>query len=407
MLSGSNRRECNVNKEVVRKLADAIQGDRLIETAIRLIEVPSPTRSAADVSDRLDEILRGDGFSVERPEAGWPDAPAVVSKFASGMPGRTLQYNGHLDTVHLPFVPPRIEDGMLYGSGCSDMKGGIAACVEAMRALRETGLLTHGAVMLTAHDLHESPWGDGSHVNGLIDEGYVGDAVLLPEYLASPLPVIGRGMAVVTIKITREGLPVHEMLGGLEQPSVIRAGAEIVRRFAELDQDLKRLNHPMAGRESLFFGRFEAGEIYNQSPIECNVAGTRRWLPGTALEDAEAQFRGILAEVAEQHRVRIEGGFHVARDAYRINPDDPFVTAFQSANLAGTGDVLPVGAKPFVDDGHEFVNRAGIPAITHGPDAKGAHTLNEVVAASELVRVALVYALTAVAFCRCEQGRSE
>ena len=404
MLSGSKMQASSVNEEVSRKLTDAIQTDRLLETAIRLIEVPSPTRSAADVSDRLDQILRDDAFLVERPVAGWPDAPAVVSKFTSGLPGRTLQFNGHLDTVHLPFVPPRVENGKLYGSGCSDMKGGVAACVEAMRALRETGLLTHGAVMLTAHDLHESPWGDGTHVNGLIDEGYVGDAVLLPEYLASPLPVIGRGMAVLTIKITREGQPVHEMLGGLEQPSVIRAGSEIVRRFAEVDQDLKQLTHPMAGRESLFVGQITAGEIYNQSPIECNVAGTRRWLPGTALENAETQFRRILLDVAQQHSVRIEGGFHVARDAYQINPDDPFVTAFQLAHCAGTGEELPIGAKPFVDDGHEFVNRAGIPAITHGPDAKGAHTLNEEVAVSELVRVALVYALTAVAFCRDKQG---
>lgn len=404
MLSGSKMRGSSVDGEVSRRLADAIRTDRLLETAIRLIEVPSPTRSAADVSDRLDEILRGDGFPVERPAAGWPEAPAVVSRFTSGLAGRTLQFNGHLDTVHLPFVPPRVENGMLYGSGCSDMKGGIAACVEAMRALRETGLLTHGAVMLTAHDLHESPWGDGTHVNGLIDEGYVGDAVLLPEYLASPLPVIGRGMAVLTIKITREGQPVHEMLGGLEKPSVIRAGSEIVRRFEEVDQDLKQLTHPMAGRESVFVGQFTAGEIYNQSPTECSVAGTRRWLPGTALTDVETQYQQILLDVAEQHSVDIEGGFHLARDAYQINPDDPFVTAFQSAHLAGTGEELPIGAKPFVDDGHEFVNRAGMPAITHGPAAKGAHTLNEEVAVSELVRVALVYALTAVAFCHGRQG---
>ena len=388
--------------EAANKLAAAIQSDRLLDTAIKLIEVPSPTRSAAEVADRLDEILCGDGFSVERPAAGWPDAPAVVSRLETGRPGKTLQYNGHLDTVHLPFVPPRVENGMLYGSGCSDMKGGIAACVEAMRALRETGLLAAGGVLLTAHDLHESPWGDGTHVNGLIDAGYVGDAVLLPEYLATPLPVIGRGMAVLTIKIARAGIPVHEMLGGLEEPSVIRAGAELVRRFAELDEQLKQLTHPMAGRESMFVGQFASGEIYNQAPIECQIAGTRRWLPGTSMQDAEAQFHQILTDVAQQHGVEIEGGFHVARDAYEIEVKQPFVDAFQTAHEMATGRLLPIGAKPFVDDGHEFVNRAGIPAITHGPDAKGAHTLNEEVAVDELVRVALVYALTAVRFCQSE-----
>ena len=387
-------------QDAAKKLSEAIQHDRLLDTAIRLVEVPSPTRSAANVSNRLQEILQADEFSVERPEAGWPAARAVVSRYESGASGKTLQFNGHLDTVHLPFVPPRVENGILYGSGCADMKGGIAACVEAMRALRETGLLTAGAVMLTAHDLHETPWGDGTQVNGLIDEGYLGDAVLLPEYLADPLPVIGRGLSVLNVKITRTGEPIHEVLGGGDQPSVIGAGAEVVRRFAELDDELRQLSHPTAGRASLFVGQISAGEIFNQAPIECTLAGTRRWLPDTSMQDAEDQFRRILADVAEQHGVQIEGRFQIARDAYEIDPEQPFVTAFQSAHHMAVGHKLPIGAKPFVDDGNEFVNRGGIPAITHGPAARGAHTMNEEVNVSELVRVALIYALTAVEFCQ-------
>jgi len=66
---------------------------------------------------------------------------------------------------------------------------------------------------------------------------------------------------------------------------------------------------------------------------------------------------------------------------------------------AGTGRELPIGAKPFVDDGNTFIRRGGVPAITHGPDAKGAHTLNEEVSVDELVRVATVYALAAIGFC--------
>ena len=55
-----------MNGQVSRKLVDAISTDRLIWTVIRLIEVPSPTQSAADVSVRMDEILRGDDSPVER-----------------------------------------------------------------------------------------------------------------------------------------------------------------------------------------------------------------------------------------------------------------------------------------------------------------------------------------------------
>ena len=52
-----------------------------------------------------------------------------------------------------------------------------------------------------------------------------------------------------------------------------------------------------------------------------------------------------------------------------------------------------------MDDGNAFCNRAGIPSLTHGPLAHGAHTVNETVTLDELVRVARVYALTAAAYC--------
>jgi acetylornithine deacetylase/succinyl-diaminopimelate desuccinylase-like protein len=279
------------------------------------------------------------------------------------------------------------------------MKGGIAAAVEAMRALRILEAPSAGSVLLTAHDLHETPWGDGSHIDGLIDAGYVGDAVLLPEYLCDRLPVIGRGLAVLHVRVTRPGEPIHEVLGGIDQPSVIAAGAEVVRRFSELDRKLSQLSHPMAGRESLFVGQISAGEIYNQAPTELRLAGTRRWLPGTPVEDVERQYRDVLTQVADQTNVDIEGRFQLARDAFELDQQHPLVQAFQSAHGLATGRELPVGAKPFVDDGNAFIRRGGVPAITHGPDAKGAHTLHEEVSIDELVRVALVYALTAITFC--------
>jgi len=146
----------------VNLLRSAINRDRLVETASALIAIYSRTGEAGAVLDRLAEILRGEGFPVDRPVAGHPAAPAVAARYQTGRPGPTVQFNGHLDTVHLPFVPPRIEGDLLRGSGSSDMKAGTAAAVEAMRALRETNLLPAGNILLTAHDLHESPWGDGS-----------------------------------------------------------------------------------------------------------------------------------------------------------------------------------------------------------------------------------------------------
>jgi acetylornithine deacetylase/succinyl-diaminopimelate desuccinylase-like protein len=366
------------------------------------MEIPSPTRQAAAVADRLASILREEGFEVERPEADWPEAPAVVARLITGKPGRVLQFDGHLDTVHLPYAPPRLEERILYGQGASDMKCGLAAAVEAMRVLRDTHLLACGGILLTAHDHHEAPWGDSRQIHALIEEGYVGDGILIPEYLSDRLPIAGKGLAIFQISVRREGERVHEVFRPAGLPDVIVVGAEVVRRLKVLDAEFSGTTYPYVGSESVFIGEIHGGELYNQSPTECHISGTRRWVAGHAIADVQEEYTQLLREVAEETGTTIDGGFLVCRDGFKISETDPLVLAVQSAHEAVTGRMLPLGAKPFVDDGNSFTARTGVPAISHGPAAEGAHTTNERVALDELARVAAVYALTATIFCRVD-----
>ena len=115
-----------------------------------------------------------------------------------------------------------------------------------------------------------------------------------------------------------------------------------------------------------------------------------------------AEFRALLAQLAGETRTQIDVTFDRPGDAFSIDPSHPLVTAFQGAYAAVTGGPLPLGDKPFVDDGNLFVGEAGVPALSHGPAATGAHTPYEAVTLDELVRVAQVYALTAVSFCSPE-----
>lgn len=380
-------------------LCRLVDRQRLVETATALIEVPSPTRDAGQVAERLAGLLADEGFSVERPVADWPEAPAVVARLTGGDGGRVLQFDGHLDTVHLPFVPPRNDGEALYGSGCSDMKGGIAACVEAMRVLRQSGALQKGGVLLTAHDHHEGPWGDRRQVHALIREGYVGDAVLLPEYLADRLPVAGRGMAIYTVRLERDGDPSHEVLSPPGTPDVLGTGAALTAEFAQWRQELANNTTPHAGNDAVFVGQIESGEIYNQVPVSCTFKGTRRWgTPGTA-DAVRRDFEERVQQRAKAAGVRAEIEYEMQGDAFAIDPADPLIAAFQQAHAAVSGTELPLGGKPFVDDGNTYGPSAGIPALTHGPNATGAHTLDERVPIDELVRVAQVYALTALNYC--------
>ncbi len=389
----------NSDRTTLKRARSNVNRGRLLETAKALIAVPSPTGSAADAADRLAQILEQDGFRVERPTGGYPASPSVASRLESGKPGPTLQFNGHLDTVHLPFSPPRIEGAMLTGSGASDMKGGIAAAVEALRALREAGCLEKGAVLLTAHDLHEAPWGDGRQLDQLIRDGLHGDAVLLPEPLSNVLPVAGRGSATWKATIRREGPPVHEVMRPRDKPSVILAAAESVKRFARLEVELACRSHPVCGSPSVFIGQIHSGEIFNQFPQEAWLQGTRRWLPGDDHHTVEAEFRAILAQLAGDTKTAITCDWMMIRDAFALDLASPFVAAFQECYQLTSSSPLPEGPKPFVDDGNSFWALAGIPAITHGPRAGGQHTVSEWVDIDDLVRVAQLYAATACLYC--------
>lgn len=388
-------------EDTISRIRDAVDRQRLVDTAVALIEVPSHTCEAKEVADRLAHLLEEDGFSVERPAAGWAEAPAVVTRWEAGPGGRTLQFDGHLDTVHLPFVAPRIEDGTLYGQGSADMKGGLAAAIEALRILRHTGILSAGSILLTAHDHHEAPWGDSRQIHGLIEEGYVGDGVLLPEYLFDRITVAGRGQAVMEITVRREGDRIHEVLRPDDTPDVIEGAAEVIRGLKALNAELSKTSHKYVGTESAFVGQIHGGEIFNQSPVECKISGTRRWVSGRGTAALEGEFAAILADAADRTGTIVEGTFTVVRDAFQVSEDDDLVHALQSAHTGVTGESLPFGNKPFVDDGNCFSSMRGIPALTHGPAAEGAHTTNERVRIDELVRVAEVYAATAVLFCRC------
>ncbi len=380
-------------------LDKAVDLERLLDTAVQLIAVPSRTGEAGAALDRLAAILAADGFVVSRTAAGHPAAPAVVVRLDSGRPGPTLQFDGHLDTVHLPFIPPGRDAELLTGSGSCDMKGGTAAAVEALRVLRDTGALTSGSVLFTTHDLHEAPWGLGQQLDQMIRDGLHGDAVLIPEPLTAYVPVVGRGAATWKVHIRRAGAPIHEVHRPADEPSVIAAGADLIARLGEFQESLTTRSDTHAGCETVFIGQIHSGEIYNQYPQECWLEGTRRWLPGVLRTKVEQEFRGLLDGLAAETRTSIHCDFRFIRDAFRLDPADRLVRAFQASYESLAGSPLPLGAKPFVDDGNSFYGLGPIPAITHGPRSGGAHTTSEWVDVADLRRVAHVYALTAALYC--------
>jgi succinyl-diaminopimelate desuccinylase len=109
-----------------------------VELAAALIACPSITPAIGEVFDVLERALRGIGFEVHRFMSGEaPDGPVENLYASRGSGSPHIGFAGHLDVVPPgegwtgDAFAPEIRNGLLYGRGAVDMKGGIASFVAA------------------------------------------------------------------------------------------------------------------------------------------------------------------------------------------------------------------------------------------------------------------------------------
>ena len=216
------------------------------------------------------------------------------------------------------------------------------------------------------------------------------------------LPIAGRGSATWKVAIRREGPPVHEVMRPARRAERDRRRRRAGRAARPARRRARRASpHPVCGPASVFIGQIHAGEIYNQYPQEAWLEGTRRWLPGTdpASRRARLPRRGSTARRRHRDDDRSATGCLI-RDAFALDPADPLVAAFQRCYQAISGSHhCPPGPSRSSTTATASAAMAGVPAITHGPRAGGQHTVSEWVEIDDLVRVALLYAATAVDYC--------
>jgi succinyl-diaminopimelate desuccinylase len=111
-----------------------------VALAQALIRCPSVTPDEGGALALIDAVLAREGFAVQRPvfsEGGTPDVENLYGRIGSASP--VLVIAGHTDVVpvgdeagwsHAPFSG-EIIDGVMYGRGACDMKGGLAAMTAA------------------------------------------------------------------------------------------------------------------------------------------------------------------------------------------------------------------------------------------------------------------------------------
>src|SRR4030095_945696 len=108
--------------------------------------------------------MRRQGMDVHIQEAA-PGRPNVVGVLEGTSRGRSLMFCGHIDTVGVegmqsPF-DPREADGRLYGRGSQDMKGGVAAMIDAARVAAARGFRAGRLIVAVVVDEEYGSGGGG------------------------------------------------------------------------------------------------------------------------------------------------------------------------------------------------------------------------------------------------------
>jgi acetylornithine deacetylase/succinyl-diaminopimelate desuccinylase-like protein len=180
-------------------------------------------------------VLADWGFKVELHEsaAGRPNVVARIgrSRRGDGSGGRSLLFNGHLDTVgvdgmiHAPW-DPLVRDGKLYGRGSTDMKAGVAAMVAAAETAAAAGTAGDIVLALVADEEHASI-GTGAVLEFL--DGRLPDACLVGEPTWLDLVIAHRGYAVVEVTFTGQAAHSSQAALGVNAVPHLGGGGRAVR----------------------------------------------------------------------------------------------------------------------------------------------------------------------------------
>ncbi|KAJ6596991.1 succinyl-diaminopimelate desuccinylase [Mycena vulgaris] len=229
---------------------------------------------------------------------------------------KTIHFNGHTDVVpagdlltwtHPPFGG-EIVDSVIYGRGVSDMKGGIAAGIWAVEAVRRAGLVLKGTVEQSGVVDEESTGVRNAGAGWLVEQGYVTpatcDAVVITEPLNVENVCLGhRGAIWGTLTFSgraSHGATPQRGINALVHAAtfILRANESIVPKLSE--QRDTRVIPGEAQAASLTFTVFQAGSNTNSVPDLATLRFDRRLVPSESLDEARSQIQSVLDALAKE-----------------------------------------------------------------------------------------------------------
>jgi acetylornithine deacetylase len=406
-----------------RALVEALDEEALVELAVELVSISSPTGREWAMAERMAAVLGELGLAVgiQEVEEGRANVLGVLGGEGGGP---SLMFNGHLDTSYsgqepwlrgIPGFQPAgfVRDDRIYGLGISNMKGALACYVAAVGALRRAGVRLRGDVLVAAvaGEIEKTQWGDefrGAEYRGyatgtrhLVTHGGAADVCILGEPTENRVVLAHFG--TLWARISTAGPFVHTAFssGRLHENSIVRM-RDVLDAVLEWAPSWEERASFGSKPGLVNIGSLRGGFPWrvSRTPHRTDLFLDLRVppsLPMAAARDAVGDLGRSLRARFPDHGIEWE--VYVTAPGAEIEDGHPLVAAVDEAHAA------VFGARPERDVVHWFsdasaLTRYGVATLNYGtssglPDAE----LGENLAVEGLVETAKVYALAAARVC--------
>ncbi|MBG6199501.1 succinyl-diaminopimelate desuccinylase [Labrenzia sp. EL_13] len=378
-----------------------------------LIRCPSVTPVEGGALATLEKLLGDAGFAVSRVTFRDEDTPDVENLFATIGSGKPhFVFAGHTDVVPAgaasdwsqgPF-DGNIKDGVLYGRGAVDMKGGVAAfAVAALDFVEEFSAGFGGTISFLITGDEEGP-----AVNGTVKllewatgQGHTFDACIVgeptnPEKLGDAIKVGRRGSlsGIVTVSGI-QGHAAYPHLADNPIPGLTRLLAAL--DALELDLGNERFQPSNLEIVNLDVGNSAFNVIPARAEARFNIRFNDEW----SLESLKSK---ILETLQAVNLGDLELDVAFKRDASEsfLTKDDKLIETLGSAVKAETGRSPELSTGGGTSDARFIKNYC--PVVEFGLVGQTMHKVDECVSIEDLDRLATIYKRFLVSYFAKDSG---
>ncbi|MGI3900005.1 MAG: succinyl-diaminopimelate desuccinylase [Janthinobacterium lividum] len=373
-------------------------GPTALEVLQALLRCPSVTPAEAGALDVLQSLLEPAGFAVHRLTFSEPGTPNVANLYARiGTEAPHLVFAGHIDVVppgdaaswrHPPFSGA-VEDGMIWGRGACDMKGGVATAVAAALDHVARHGTPKGSISFLITGDEEGPAVNGTAklLDWARDRGEVFDACILgeptnPTRMGEMIKIGRRGSLTGEMVIEgRQGHVAYPHLADNPIPRLMRVLAAL--KVEPLDAGTAHFDPSNLEVVTVDTGNPSANVIPANCRARFNIRFNDTWTPDTLA--AEIRRRVEAAEVGV-HRLE----FLPCNALAFVTEPGPLTQIVAVAVEAETGTVPVLSTTGGTSDAR-FITR-DCPVVEFGLVGQTMHAVDERVSLDDLAKLQAVYA---------------